>query len=296
MIVKRMARLSLLVASAMLAVFALAADASADPTVAIEAGSGDTTGSGSVDPIDASAASGDTSAGISTGSGSGSAAGGTVTSGGTSGSVGIGCIDASLTSGSTSGGAQFGSCAGSSVAGGGAASTDVASAGAPVAGNTSASAQVGCIDAAGASGSTAASAGVGSCRSAGGAAAGSLESGDAAARAGVGCIEAGAAGPATAAARVGACPQTQEESPTGPATPGPGGSTDGSDLGNGTLGHAGVLGANTSGEGGGVLAGLRSGELPLTGLPLMPVFLAAVAALILAFAMQRRRARHASRA
>lgn len=296
MIVKRKGRLPLLVAAAMLAVFALAGNAHADPTATIGAGSGNTSGSGSVDPINVSGESGDTSVGLSTGSGSGNSAQAGATSGDSSGSITVGCVDATAASGSTAAGGQLGSCGSSSAASGGAAHGQVASGGAPVPGDTTGSAHVGCIRAAGGSGSTAASGAVGSCRGGNGAVLGSAGSGDSAASAGVGCIVAAATGDASGAARVGACPQTHEESPSGPAAPGPGGSTDGDGLGGGGgVPGSDVLGANAPDDGG-ILATLTSGELPLTGLPLLPVLLAAVAALVLAIAIQRRRARQLSRA
>jgi hypothetical protein len=196
-----------------------------------------------------------------------------VTSGDTGGSVAVGCIDAAAASGSTSAGGKIGSCAGSSGAGSSAAGAGFASADTPVAGGTSGSARVGCIDAAAASGPTAAGASAGSCRGANGAAA-------------------GATGDTTAAVRVGACPQTQEQSPNSPTTPGTGELPGADGPADGPLPGSDVLGANASDDGG-ILAALTSGELPLTGLPLLPVLVAAAVSLLLGFALERRRARQA---
>jgi hypothetical protein len=307
MIVKRKGQRLLFAAAAMLAVFALAGNAYADPTATIGAQSGNTNASESVDPIDVAGGNGDTSVGISTGSGKGNAAQAGAASGNSSGSVAVGCVNADAVSGATSAGGQVGSCGASSAASGGAASATVESDGAPVAGGpsvadeTRGSAHVGCIRAGGSSGSTAASGLVGSCRGGRGGAGGSAGSGDTTAGAGVGCIVASATGEANGAVRVGRCPQTQGESPGEPPAPGPGGLDEGGGLGGGLPGPDGgvpgsdVIGANTSDEGG-ILAAVRSGQLPLTGLPLLPVLLASVAALVLAIAMYRRRARQPSHA
>jgi collagen type I alpha len=281
MIRTRFGRTAAVSAAAALAVLVLAGSAFADPTLTIGGSSGDTDGAAFVDPITAGGGSGDTSAGVATGSGSGSAAQADLTSGDTSGSAAVGCVEVSASSGSTSGGAQVGSCtdssAGSSAAGSGAATGGVSS------GDTAGSASVGCIGATGSSGSTNADAAVGSCTGTGRAAAGSVGSGDTLAGAGVGCITAGSSGEPTAEAQVGNCSETQA------------GGAGGSDPvdGNGTVaGGSGVLGAAESGdEGNAILAGLTSGTLPLTGLPLVPFVLAGLAALALAIVFRRRRAR-----
>ena len=84
--------------------------------------------------------------------------------------------------------------------------------------------------------------------------------------------------------------------PAGPTAPGPDGGGSLVDPAGGAFGDSGALGAGSADDGSGVLAALTSGKLPLTGLPLLPVLLAALAALGLAVAFQRRRMRQTSRA